>query len=179
MRYEKIRKFDVSNAPGVRSTLFVTGCTHDCKGCFNKELQDFVAGDVWTQEDEDNFVSYVKNDNVVGVNILGGEPMQQVMDDCLPNLLKRVKEETGKSIWLWSGYLLEQILEDEKRRKILEYVDVLVDGRFEIDKRNINLKYRGSENQRVIDVKKTLMSDSVVLYDFEEILLNYFKHKIL
>ena len=170
MRYEKIRKFDVSNAPGVRSTLFVTGCTHDCKGCFNKELQDFRAGEVWTQEDEDNFVSYVKNDNVVGVNILGGEPMQQVMDDCLPNLLKRVKEETGKSIWLWSGYLLEQILEDEKRRKILEYVDVLVDGRFEIDKRNINLKYRGSENQRVIDVKKTLMSDSVVLYDFEEIL---------
>lgn len=170
MRYEKIRKFDVSNAPGVRSTLFVTGCTHDCKGCFNKELQDFGAGEVWTKEDEDNFVSYVKNDNVVGVNILGGEPMQQVMDDCLPNLLKRVKEETGKSIWLWSGYLLEQILEDEKRRKILEYVDVLVDGRFEIDKRNINLKYRGSENQRVIDVKKTLMSDSVVLYDFEEIL---------
>ena len=170
MRYEKIRKFDVSNAPGVRSTLFVTGCTHDCKGCFNKELQDFGAGEVWTQEDEDNFVSYVKNDNVVGVNILGGEPMQQVMDDCLPNLLKRVKEETGKSIWLWSGYLLEQILEDEKRRKILEYVDVLVDGRFEIDKRNINLKYRGSENQRVIDVKKTLMSDSVVLYYFEEIL---------
>ncbi|WP_300530364.1 anaerobic ribonucleoside-triphosphate reductase activating protein [Peptacetobacter sp.] len=170
MRYEKIRKFDVSNAPGVRSTLFVTGCTHDCKGCFNKELQDFGAGNVWTQEDEDNFVSYVKNDNVVGVNILGGEPMQQVMDDCLPNLLKRVKEETGKSIWLWSGYLLEQILEDEKRRKILEYVDVLVDGRFDIDKRNINLKYRGSENQRVIDVKKTLMSDSVVLYDFEEIL---------
>lgn len=170
MRYEKIRKFDVSNAPGVRSTLFVTGCTHDCKGCFNKELQDFGAGEVWTQEDEDNFVSYVKNDNVVGVNILGGEPMQQVMDDCLPNLLKRVKEETGKSIWLWSGYLLEQILEDEKRRKILEYVDVLVDGRFDIDKRNINLKYRGSENQRVIDVKKTLMSDSVVLYDFEEIL---------
>lgn len=170
MRYEKIRKFDVSNAPGVRSTLFVTGCTHDCKGCFNKELQDFGAGEVWTQEDEDNFVSYVKNDNVVGVNILGGEPMQQVMDDCLPNLLKRVKEETGKSIWLWSGYLLEQILEDEKRRKILEYVDVLVDGRFEIDKRNINLKYRGSENQRVIDVKKTLISDSVVLYDFEEIL---------
>ena len=169
MRYEKIRKFDVSNAPGVRSTLFVTGCTHDCKGCFNKELQDFGAGEVWTQEDEDNFVSYVKNDNVVGVNILGGEPMQQVMDDCLPNLLKRVKEETGKSIWLWSGYLLEQILEDEKRRKILEYVDVLVDGKFEIDKRNINLKYRGSENQRVIDVKKTLMSDSVVLYDFEEI----------
>lgn len=170
MRYEKIRKFDVSNAPGVRSTLFVTGCTHNCKGCFNKELQDFEAGKVWTQEDEDNFISYVKNDNVVGVNILGGEPMQQVMDDCLPNLLKRIKEETGKNIWLWSGYLLEEILENEKRKNILQYVDVLVDGRFDIGKRNINLKYRGSENQRVIDVKKTLISNSVVIYDFEEIL---------
>ena len=170
MRYEKIRKFDVSNAPGVRSTLFVTGCTHDCKGCFNKELQDFGAGEVWTQEDEDNFVSYVKNDNVVGVNILGGEPMQQVMDDCLPNLLKRIKEETGKNIWLWSGYLLEEILENEKRKNILQYVDVLVDGKFDIGKRNINLKYRGSENQRVIDVKKTLISNSIVIYDFEEIL---------
>ena len=170
MRYEKIRKFDVSNAPGVRSTLFVTGCTHDCKGCFNKELQDFEAGKVWTQEDEDNFISYVKNDNVVGVNILGGEPMQQVMDDCLPNLLKRIKEETGKNIWLWSGYLLEEILENEKRKNILQYVDVLVDGKFDIGKRNINLKYRGSENQRVIDVKKTLISNSIVIYDFEEIL---------
>ena len=170
MRYEKIRKFDVSNAPGVRSTLFVTGCTHNCKGCFNKELQDFEAGKVWTQEDEDNFISYVKNDNVVGVNILGGEPMQQVMDDCLPNLLKRIKEETGKNIWLWSGYLLEEILENEKRKNILQYVDVLVDGRFDIGKRNINLKYRGSENQRVIDVKKTLISNSVAIYDFEEIL---------
>ena len=170
MRYEKIRKFDVSNAPGVRSTLFVTGCTHNCKGCFNKELQDFEAGKVWTQEDEDNFISYVKNDNVVGVNILGGEPMQQVMDDCLPNLLKRIKEETGKNIWLWSGYLLEEILENDKRKNILQYVDVLVDGRFDIGKRNINLKYRGSENQRVIDVKKTLISNSVVIYDFEEIL---------
>ncbi|WP_414697365.1 anaerobic ribonucleoside-triphosphate reductase activating protein [Peptacetobacter sp. AB845] len=170
MRYEKIRKFDVSNAPGVRSTLFVTGCTHNCKGCFNKELQDFEAGKVWTQEDEDNFISYVKNDNVVGVNILGGEPMQQVMDDCLPNLLKRIKEETGKNIWLWSGYLLEEILENEKRKNILQYVDVLVDGKFDIGKRNINLKYRGSENQRVIDVKKTLISNSVVIYDFEEIL---------
>ena len=170
MRYEKIRKFDVSNAPGVRSTLFVTGCTHNCKGCFNKELQDFEAGKVWTQEDEDNFISYVKNDNVVGVNILGGEPMQQVMDDCLPNLLKRIKEETGKNIWLWSGYLLEEILENDKRKNILQYVDVLVDGKFDIGKRNINLKYRGSENQRVIDVKKTLISNSVVIYDFEEIL---------
>lgn len=168
MRYEKIRKFDVSNAPGVRTTLFVTGCTHKCKGCFNQELQDFNAGEEWTKEDEDKFISYVKNDNVVGVNILGGEPMQQVMDNCLSDLLKRIKEETGKNIWLWSGYLLEEILEDEKRKSILENVDILVDGRFDIEKRNINLKYRGSENQRVIDVKKTLEDKNIVFYDFDE-----------
>lgn len=168
MRYEKIRKFDVSNAPGVRTTLFVIGCTHKCKGCFNQELQDFNAGEEWTKEDEDKFISYVKNDNVVGVNILGGEPMQQVMDNCLSDLLKRIKEETGKNIWLWSGYLLEEILEDEKRKSILENVDILVDGRFDIEKRNINLKYRGSENQRVIDVKKTLEDKNIVFYDFDE-----------
>lgn len=168
MRYEKIRKFDVSNAPGVRATLFVTGCTHNCQGCFNKDLQDFSAGKEWTDTEEDLFISYVKNDNVVGVNILGGEPMQQVMDDCLPNLLRRIKNETGKSIWLWSGYLLKQILEDEKRRAILENVDILVDGRFDNEKRNINLKYRGSENQRVIDVQKTLKLNEVILYDFDE-----------
>ena len=84
--------------------------------------------------------------------------------------LKRIKEETGKNIWLWSGYLLEEILENDKRKNILQYVDVLVDAKFDIGKRNINLKYRGSENQRVIDVEKTLISNSIVIYDFEEIL---------
>ena len=167
MRYEKIRKFDVSNAPGVRCTLFVTGCTHKCKGCFNAELQDFSAGKVWTENEEDLFISYVKNDNVVGVNILGGEPMQQTMDDRLLKLLKRIKSETGKNIWLWSGYKFEEIVSDKKRFEILKNVDVLVDGKFEIENRNINLKYRGSKNQRVIDVGKSLSAKEPVLYDFE------------
>ena len=110
MRYAQIRKFDVTNGPDVRTTLFVTGCTNNCEGCFNKELQDFNYGEEWTKETEDKFLEYAKNENVNGVNILGGEPMEQVMDDSLYDLLLRIKNETGKSIWLWSGYLYEEII---------------------------------------------------------------------
>lgn len=162
MNYSQIRKFDVTNGPGVRTTLFVSGCTNNCPECFNKDQQDFNYGDVWDKETEDKFLSYVKSSNVVGVSILGGEPMEQTMDTCLVDLLKRIKSETGKSIWLWSGFTYESILEDEKKREILKCVDVLVDGRFVATQRNLNLKYRGSENQRVIDVVKSLEEGSVI-----------------
>ncbi|MBS6501481.1 MAG: anaerobic ribonucleoside-triphosphate reductase activating protein [Clostridium sp.] len=161
MNYSKIRKFDVSNGPGIRTTLFVSGCTNNCEGCFNKDLQDFNYGDKWTKETEE-FIGYVKNPNVKGINILGGEPMEQIQDKDLFNLLKRIKEETKKSIWLWSGYLYEDIIKNEDRLSILSLVDVLIDGRFEIDKRNISLKYRGSSNQRIIDVLKSLEKKEVV-----------------
>ena len=166
MNYSKIRKFDVSNGPGIRTTLFVSGCTNNCEGCFNKDLQDFNYGDKWTKETEEEFIGYVKNPNVKGVNILGGEPMEQIQDKDLFNLLKRIKEETKKSIWLWSGYLYEDIIKNEDRLSILSLVDVLIDGRFEIDKRNISLKYRGSSNQRVIDVLKSLEKNEVVEIQF-------------
>ncbi|GAA0814704.1 MULTISPECIES: anaerobic ribonucleoside-triphosphate reductase activating protein [Clostridium] len=166
MNYSKIRKFDVSNGPGIRTTLFVSGCTNNCEGCFNKDLQDFNYGDKWTKETEEEFIGYVKNPNVKGVNILGGEPMEQIQDKDLFNLLKRIKEETKKSIWLWSGYLYEDIIKNENRLSILSLVDVLIDGRFEIDKRNISLKYRGSSNQRVIDVLKSLEKNEVVEIQF-------------
>lgn len=162
MNYSQIRKFDVTNGPGVRTTLFVSGCTNNCPECFNKDQQDFNYGNVWDNETEDKFLSYVKSPNVVGVSILGGEPMEQTMDSCLVNLLKRIKSETGKSIWLWSGFTYENIIEDEKKREILSYVDVLVDGRFIAAQRNLNLKYRGSENQRVIDVAKSLEEGSAI-----------------
>lgn len=145
MYYAMIRKFDVSNGPGIRTTLFVSGCTHKCKDCFNEEQQDFNYGNLFTKETEDLFISYVKNSNVVGVNILGGEPLQQ--DDTLYNLLKRIKEETNKSIWLWTGYTKDSI--PNAKLKILDYVDVLIDGKFEINKKNLSLKYRGSENQKI------------------------------
>lgn len=165
MKYAEIRKFDVSNAPGVRTTLFVSGCTHNCKGCFNKDLQDFNYGDIWSNKVEDEILSYLKKDNIVGLNILGGEPLQQTKDNDLINFLKRVKNETNKNIWLWSGYLFEEIIEDVLRREFLDYVDILVDGKFNISKRNISLKYRGSSNQRVIDVQKSLKENQIILYE--------------
>lgn len=168
MRYEQIRKFDVTNGPGVRTSLFVTGCSNNCPGCFNKELQDFNHGKLWGKETEDEFISYVKNPNVVGVSILGGDPMEQTMDNSLISLLSRIRTETGKDIWLWSGYTYEEILANEKMSEILEYVDVLIDGRFVLEQRNIKLKYRGSKNQRVIDVKKSKAENKVVLVEFEE-----------
>ena len=162
MNYAKIRKFDVSNGPGVRSTLFGSGCTNKCEGCFNKELQDFNYGEKWTKDIEDDFIKQVMNPNIVGVNILGGEPMDQVRDEDLCNLLRRIKHETNKSIWLWSGYLYEDIIVSYDKRNILEYVDVLIDGRFEIEKRNISLSYGGSSNQRVIDIKKSRESNKII-----------------
>ena len=114
MKYTTIRKLDVSNGPGVRVTLFVSGCTHKCEGCFNEDLQDFNNGDDWTKDTEDMFIGYLKNPVVVGINLLGGEPLQQTMDDSLLNLLKRAKEECpDKDIWMWTGDVFEDILGNE------------------------------------------------------------------
>ncbi|CAK7005398.1 MAG: Anaerobic ribonucleoside-triphosphate reductase-activating protein [Peptostreptococcus russellii] len=169
MRYNKIRRYDVTNGPGVRTTIFVSGCTHNCEDCFNKELQDFEYGDIWSQKSENEFIDYVSNPMVVGINVLGGEPLQQTMDDSLLDLLKRVKNEfPEKSIWLWTGDLFEEAIENEKKLAIIEQVDVIIDGQFQKDKRNIKLKYRGSENQRVIDVKESLEKNEIVEYQFEE-----------
>jgi anaerobic ribonucleoside-triphosphate reductase activating protein len=165
VKYAEIRKFDVTNGPNVRTTLFVSGCTNNCEGCFNKDLQNFSYGKLWGKETEDEFISYVKNPNVYGVNILGGEPMEQTMDSDLVNLLIRIKEQTNKPIWLWSGYTFDQIMSDEKKKRILSLVDVLIDGRFEIEKRNISLKYRGSENQRVIEAVKSIKENKVILIE--------------
>lgn len=162
MNYAQIRKLDVTNGPNVRTTLFVSGCTHNCNGCFNKDQQNFNYGDEFTKETEDKFISYTLNPYVKGVNILGGEPMQQIKDDTLLNLLKRINKETKKSIWLWSGYTFEEIIKNPKRLELLKQVDVLIDGKFQLANRNISLKYRGSSNQRVINVAKSLKENKVV-----------------
>lgn len=160
MRYAKIRKFDVSNGPGVRATLFVSGCSHRCEGCFNVEAQSFSYGEIWNEDIEKKFMSYVKNPNIVGVNILGGEPMEQ--DETLNNLLIKIKE-TGKDIWLWSGYTFEEVIASSKKLKLLSLVDVLIDGKFELENRDLMLKYRGSKNQRIINVKDSLKENKLVL----------------
>ena len=155
MKYAKIRKYDTSNGQGIRTTLFVSGCTHNCKGCFNKKAQNFNYGFNWDSKREEEFMTYVKDDKVVGVNILGGEPMQQIKDNDVLRLLERIKKETGKSIWLWTGYTIEEILINNNliQLSMLSLVDVLIDGRFEEDKKDLKLKYRGSSNQNIIDLE--------------------------
>lgn len=162
MNYAQIRHYDVANGPGVRASIFVSGCTHNCKNCFNKEAQDFNYGNLYTKEVEDKFMKYVLDDNTKGVSILGGEPLMQTMDDSLLNLLKKIKKETNKEIWLWSGYTYEEAILSEKRKEILNYVDVLVDGRFEEENKSLLIKFRGSTNQRIIDLNKTRKEGKIV-----------------
>lgn len=162
MYYAQMRQYDIANGIGVRASLFVSGCTHKCPGCFNEAYQDFNSGEPWTKEAEERFMAYVKNENVHGVTILGGEPMEQIMDDCLLNLLKRIKAETNHSIWIYSGDTFEQILRNPKKLALLEQCDVLVDGPFIEAFKDINLKFRGSRNQRIINVQASLAANDVI-----------------
>lgn len=162
MRISQIREFDVANGPGVRTTFFVSGCTHHCKGCFNKETWDFNKGDLLTVGLANEIVEYAKSDRIEGISILGGEPFDQTRDIDMLYLLTRLKFEVGKPIWVWTGYTYEQILENSYRNKMLNYIDVLIDGKFEEDKKDLNLKYRGSSNQRVIDVKASLEQEKII-----------------
>ena len=163
MNYAKIRKYDISNAPGVGATLFVSGCTHGCEGCFNKEQQNFKYGKEFTEETKKEFINICKNENIKAINILGGEPMQQVKDNTLLDLLKSLNEEVGKPIWLWSGYTFEEIINNPERLALLKEVDVLIDGKYDENKKDLMLKYRGSSNQRVIDVKESLKNNEIAL----------------
>lgn len=163
MNYAEIKRLDVANSPKVGSTLFVSGCWHRCEGCFNEEAQNFDYGKLWTSETEDYFISCLNHNMVKHANLLGGEPMQQDSQTIL-HLVKRIKEETKTNIWMWTGCLFEDLLQQEDKLDILQYVDVLIDGKFELDKRNLMLKHRGSSNQRIIDVKESLDLGRVVLY---------------
>ena len=163
MRYAQLRRYDISNGPNIRATLFVSGCTHNCKGCFNKDYQDFNYGKERTSITETLFLCYAKDPKVKGINILGGEPLQQTMDNSLADLLAKIKENTNKPIWLWTGYKLEDVINNTKVMNILQYVDVLIDGKFEEDKKDLNLMYRGSANQRIINLTKTFEKGEIVL----------------
>ena len=162
MNYAQLRHYDVANGPGVRASIFVSGCKFNCKGCFNKEAQDFNYGNIYTKEVENKFMEYVLDDNVKGISILGGEPLMQTTDYSLLNLLKRIKKETNKEIWMWTGFIYETAILDEKRKEILNYVDVLVDGQFDESKKVLNLKFRGSTNQRIIDLNKTRLTGKII-----------------
>ena len=163
MNYAEIKPLDVANSTGVSCTLFVSGCTNDCKGCFNKDLQDFNYGKEWTEEVEDYFIECCKNPHVTNVCLLGGEVFQQDCD-IIFRLLLRLKVEIKKPIWIWTGYTYEEIIKDKVLTQLLIYTDILIDGRFELDKRNLSLKHRGSSNQRIIDVQQSLQSNRIIKF---------------
>lgn len=170
MNYGEIKKTDIGNGEGVRVSLFVSGCTHHCQGCFNRETWDFSYGKPFTEETQQEIVKLLNADYISGLSILGGEPFEPENQRALLPLLRQVKERyPGKNIWCYTGYLFDRELLKESRARcevtdeILSLTDVLVDGEFIQEQRNISLRFRGSENQRIIDVPKSLKEGRVCL----------------
>ncbi len=167
MRYNKIRKMDISNGPGVRVSIFMQGCSFHCKNCFNPETWDFKSGTEFTDETIDKIIDLANNDYIKGLSILGGEPMHPNNIKGTTKLAKKFKEiYPDKTIWVWSGFLFDRDLKD---KEVLNYIDVLVDGRYEDELHDFTLKWKGSSNQRVIDVKKTLKNNKIVLLKEKEL----------
>lgn len=165
MNYAAIKKTDVANGPGVRVSLFVSGCTHGCKGCFNREAWDFHYGNPYTPEIEEEILTLLEPSYIRGLSVLGGEPFEEQNRLPVLNLLKRAKEcYPHKDIWCYTGYDYEKDLLvwiDQGRQEVeemLQHIDVLVDGEFVEECKNLRLPFRGSENQRLIDVQATIRS---------------------
>lgn len=174
MNYGQVYFADTANGIGVRTALFVSGCYHHCKGCFNEKTWDFNYGYPYTKEVEDEIIESLKPSYIDGLTILGGEPMERANQECVHNLIQRVKKEVPKAtIWMYSGFTIEELLDKTYTRcqsiytsDILSNIDVLVDGKFILSLKNIKLKFRGSSNQRIIDVKKTLSLGKIVLTEY-------------
>lgn len=167
MRYNKIRKMDISDGPGVRVSIFMQGCTFKCKNCFNPETHDFKGGTEFTDETIDKVLSLAKPDHIKGLSVLGGEPMHPVNIDGTMKLVKAFKEKyPNKSVWVWSGFLYDDIM--ERNKEIFNYIDVLVDGQYDDSLHDPTLKWKGSSNQRVIDVQKSLKNKKIILREEEE-----------
>ena len=162
MRYGQIRQYDIANGPGIRATVFVTGCSRHCVNCFNEEYQDFNAGSEWTAAETERIISYLQDDTNSGLTLLGGEPMENAED--LLALVQAVRRAVPeKSIWVYSGFLYEEILAQPARKALLEACDVLVDGPFVDALKDPGLYFRGSSNQRIIDVAKSREAGKAML----------------
>ena len=170
MNYATIKNCDIANGPGVRVSLFVSGCTHRCPGCFNEVAWDFGYGQPFTKETEDSILRMLAPDYVQGITLLGGEPFEPQNQAVLVPFLRRIKAQyPHKSIWAFSGYLFENMLsgrvgDREVCMEFLSYLDVLVDGPFIEAKKNLMLRFRGSENQRLLDVPASLKQNTPVLW---------------
>ena len=163
MRYNKIRKMDISDGPGVRVSIFMQGCAFHCKNCFNPETWDFEKGKEFTDETIERVLELCGNENITGLSILGGEPMHPTNIEGTTKLAKAFKQKyPEKTLWAWSGFLFDKWVKD---KEVAKYLDVLVDGQYVDELRNPMLKWKGSSNQRVIDVQKSLKKDEVVLYE--------------
>ncbi len=163
MRYNKIRKMDISNGPGVRVSIFFQGCSFHCEECFNKDTWDFAGGKEFTDETINRVLELCDNDVIKGLSLLGGEPMHPSNIEGTTALAKAFKEKyPNKSLWSWTGYKFDEYV---KNKEISKYLDVLVDGQFQVNLKDPTLKWKGSSNQRVIDVQESLKQDKVVLYE--------------
>ena len=165
MRWAKIRTEDIANGPGFRVSIYVQGCNNHCPGCFNPETWDFEGGKEFTDKVKSKFLELGKSKKIAGFSILGGEPLQQGKD--MLDLVKEIKETyPDKTIWMWTGCVYEELTPEQF--EIVKYVDVLIDGRFDAKLKSLRSRYKGSSNQRVIDIAKTLKEGKCVLHE-----LNY------
>ena len=163
MGYNKIRKMDISDGPGVRVSIFMQGCAFHCKNCFNPETWDFEKGKEFTDETIERVLELCGNENITGLSILGGEPMHPTNIEGTTKLAKAFKQKyPEKTLWAWSGFLFDKWVKD---KEVAKYLDVLVDGQYVDELRNPMLRWKGSSNQRVIDVQKSLKKGEVVLYE--------------
>ena len=172
MNYATIKNCDIANGPGVRISLFVSGCTHRCKGCFNEVAWDFDYGQPFTQETIEEILNMLAPPHIAGITLLGGEPFEPQNQPALLDLLRQIKlKMPEKSIWAFSGYLFEKDIlagrlgPKEITQEFVSYLDVLVDGPFILEKKDLKLRFRGSSNQRLIDVKASLRSGTTVLWN--------------
>ncbi len=172
MNYASIKRMDVANGPGVRMSLFVSGCTHYCKNCFNQEAWDFEYGEPFTEKEIEKIVDYVSGDYIAGLTLLGGEPLEPANQKGLLPLLRRMRKVCPKkSVWCYTGYDFEKDIlgrmmnEIEEMREFLSYIDVLVDGEYIEELHKFSLRFKGSSNQRIIMVQESLREKEVVLWD--------------
>lgn len=172
MNYAEIKEYDISNGPGVRVSLFVSGCTHHCPGCFNRVTWDFDYGKPYTQEVEDAIIRELSEPEYAGLSLLGGEPFEPQNQAALLKLARRFRKTyPEKDLWCFTGYLYDEDILGKmadtvpETREFLSYIDVLVDGEFKKDLKDITLLYKGSSNQRTIDVPKSLAAGKIVIWD--------------
>lgn len=170
MNYADIKRVDIANGDGVRVSLFVSGCHHHCKGCFNECAWDFTYGNEFTDKEKEKVMEYLDHDYIKGLSLLGGEPLEPVNQEGLLPLLKEVKQKyPNKTIWCYTGYDFEKdIIESMAKtnpttKELLNYLDIAVDGKFEEDKKSPKLRFRGSANQRILDVQETIKEHKPVL----------------